>query len=72
MKKSLFILVFFSLASCAKKEDWECSCEIYTATSNSVETTQLHDMIKSDAQRECEKFGEEKAGKNGSHDCTLR
>jgi hypothetical protein len=29
-------------------------------------------MIRTDADRECTKFGEEKAGKNGAFECTLK
>lgn len=66
----LFLVVVF--ASCAKKEDWECSCEIYTATTTTIEKKELKNMIRTDADRECTKFGEEKAGKNGAFECTLK
>jgi hypothetical protein len=29
-------------------------------------------MIKTDAQHECERFGEEKSGTGGAHECSLQ
>ncbi len=72
MKKLIIFISVIILSSCAKKEDWTCTCEIYGVTGNSIEIKEIKDKIKTDADNECAKFGEEKAGSNGAHDCSLK
>jgi hypothetical protein len=72
MKKVIIIISVLITTSCAKKEDWVCTCEIYAASGNSVQTKEIKNKIKTDADNECAQFGEEQAGTNGAHDCNLK
>ena len=66
------ILTPIILFSCAKKEDWECTCEIHTATSSTTETLLIKGKIRSDADRECTQFGNDKAGPTNAYECNLK
>lgn len=77
--KSSYNLTLFSLIltplilfSCAKKEDWECTCEIHTATASTTETLLIKGKIRSDADRECTQFGSDKAGPTNAYECNLK
>lgn len=71
-KLSIAIFIVFLLSGCAKKYDWTCTCEIYTATSSDVRKKEITHKSKSDADEDCAKFGEAEAGTGGSHDCNLQ
>lgn len=74
MIKQLFILFLFIivLTSCTKKYDWVCTCEVYTQTGTTIETKDIKDVRKPDADRLCAKFGEDVSPANTAHQCTVK
>lgn len=72
MKKLILILpLIFVFSSCAKRYDWVCTCEVYTATTDTIQTKVITNKNQSDANEECSKFGESAAGTGGAHDCSI-
>jgi len=72
-KVILIISIPVALSSCAKKYDWTCTCQYYTQTGTETKTKPISHEIKSDADRECAKFGQDNDpnGANGARDCAV-
>lgn len=64
--------MLFSLFSCTKKYDWECTCQIYKDTTTIIEKKEIKDVRKPDADRICAKFGEDVSPPGSVHECRLR
>ena len=73
MNKRIIILFFvIAFVSCTKKYDWTCTCEVYGQTSTTVETKEIKDVRKPDADRICAKFGEDVSPNNTAHECSVK
>lgn len=73
MIKRLFIILFvIGLISCTKKYDWVCTCQVYHDTTSVIETKEIKDVRKPDADRICAKFGEEVSPNNSAHECDVK
>ena len=74
MKNIFRFIILFGLvsSSCTKKYDWVCTCEVYTPTGTTVETKDIKDVRKPDADRICAKFGEDVSPNNAAHECTVK
>lgn len=72
MKKSVIILMaVISLSSCAKKKDWNCSCDVTGLNNNGTFTKTIQQKTQTDANSECTDYGKALMGGNGTYKCKL-
>ena len=72
MKKAIFVTAaIVSLSSCAKKKDWNCSCDVTGLNNNGTFTKTIMQKKQNEANTECTDYGKALMGGNGTYKCKI-
>jgi hypothetical protein len=74
MKKTMTILACVALiTACAKKGNYNCTCEVKTFTGpTETKTMTITDETSSNATTQCNEWGQSMIGGNGTYKCVTK